>query len=770
MALDIFEQATQEIDASRRGFLKLSAAAGGGMMLAMTVACTTASPVDDGGAAVAAMPAKPTAPLVNINIYVAIASDGTVRIMAKNPEIGQGIKTMLPMLIAEELDADWSKVQIEQTDADAKWGSQIAGGSFATPNHWVPLRQVGATARLMLLQAAAAKWSVPVSELTTGPSVVKHDASKKTISYGELADAAAKLPAPDKATVDAIKMKDPKDYRIIGKSIRQWDSPRIVRGEPIFGIDATVPGMKYAAFEKCPVFGGKVVSANVDEIKALPGISDCFIVKGVGADLMGLLDGVAIISNDWWVAKEARKKLKVVWDEGAYNKMATTTFNEQAAAFAKQKPQGFIAGGGPGGPAPTDAAWVAATAAIDSAAKKVEGSYSYPFLSHTPLEPQNCTAHAKADGTVEIWSQSQNPSQGLGLVTAALGVTRDKVTIHMLRSGGGFGRRLSNDYMVEAAAISKQAGNIPVKLLWTREDDMQHDPFRPGGYHNFRAGVDASGKVVGLTNHFVSFGANGRTLGSANLPGGEFPAGFAPNVAYGQSLIDAKIPTGPMRAPTSNAVCFAYQSFLDEVALAAGKDPLDLRLDLLASTMTPPPPAGRAGFNAPRMANVLKMVADRSGWANRKSLPKGTGMGLAFYFSHQGHFAHAAKVKVEPNGQWRVLKVWMVGDVGSQIINPTGAENQCQGAIIDGISQMSQKITIKDGRVEQQNFFDVPMLRMPDAPQVDVHFYINPAYTPTGLGEPALPPVIAAVGNAIAAATGKRVRDLPIAPGSLKWA
>ncbi len=759
MALDIFDKAEADVDASRRSFLKLSAAAGGGLMLAMTVACATQPDTADGAPAVPATAPKAPAKLVDLNIYVAVASDGAIRIMGKNPEIGQGIKTMLPMLIAEEMDADWSKVQIEQADADSKYGTQIAGGSFATPMHWGPLRQVGATTRLVLMQAAAAKWSVPLSELSTGPSVVKHAASNRTISYGELADAAAAMPAPDKATVDALKMKDPKTYRIIGKPMKQWDNPKIVRGVPIFGIDVKVDGMKHAVFVKCPVFGGKVVSANTDEVKALAGVHDCFVVRQVGTDLMGLLDGVAIVADDWWTANQARKTLKVVWDEGASASHSTASFNSQAAALAKQTPQSSLRKDGD------------ADAAFKSAAKVVEGSYAYPFLVHAPLEPQNCTAHAKADGTVEIWAPTQNPSNGLQLVTGALGVDRSKVTIHMVRCGGGFGRRLSNDFMVEAAAISKQAGNIPVKLLWTREDDTQHDPYRPGGYHNFKAAVDASGKMTALSNHFVTFGANGKTLGNAQMSPAEFPAAYIPNVSYGQSLIPGAMPTGPLRAPVSNAISFVYQSFLDEVALAAGKDPLDFRLELLAAGPTGDVAAGGRGapMDPKRMSAVLKLVGERAGWANRVSLPKGTGLGVAFYYSHQGHFAEVAKVKVEPSGQWRVLKVWVVGDIGSQIINPLNAVNQAQGAVIDGIGEMKQQITFDKGRTVQSNFFDMPLIRMNEAPQVDVHFHVTDN-SPTGLGEPALPPALPAVANAIYAATGKRVRALPIVPNDLRWA
>ncbi|MEQ1607543.1 MAG: molybdopterin cofactor-binding domain-containing protein, partial [Hyphomonadaceae bacterium] len=355
------------VNTSRRFFL-MASAAGGGLVLS---GCVTPGDTTDGAPALAATPAKPAAPLVDVNVFVAISADGTIRIVAKNPEIGQGIKTMLPMLVAEELDADWSKVVLEQADAnEAKYGRQIAGGSFATPNHWIPQRQVGAATRLMLLQAAAARLNVSIDELSTEPSMVVHTATNKKIPYGDLVVDAAKLPAPDPAT---LKMKDPKNYRLIGKDMRNWDSPRIVRGEPIFGIDTVVPGMKYANFVKCPVFGGKVISANVDEIKALPGISDAFIVKQAGEALfskMGLLDGVAILADDWWTAKEAAKKLKIVWDEGVSKDESTASYDKQAADLAKGKPMASVSKAGD------------VEAAMKGAAKTVEASYSYPFLSH----------------------------------------------------------------------------------------------------------------------------------------------------------------------------------------------------------------------------------------------------------------------------------------------------------------------------------------------------------------------------------------------------
>lgn len=765
MPLDIL--AHGPADASRRTFLKIGAAAGGGLMLSLA-ACAT--PTDTDGAPAAATAAAPPAPPLEINAFVAISTSGRVRIMAKNPEIGQGVKTMLPMLIAEELDADWGMVDIEQANADpdkfgtaATGGPQFAGGSRATPATWLPLRRLGAATRYMLIQAAAQRWGVPAGELTTGPGVVRHAASGRQAGYGELAEAAAAMSPPDEEVMKTIALKDGKDFRIIGKSVKQWDTPRIVRGEPMFGIDMVIPDMKYAVYQQCPVWGGKVVSANLDEVKALPGVVDAFIVRQVGDDLnalidgtaLGLLDGVAIVADDWWTAKTAREKtLKVVWDEGPNAAHSTASWNNQAAALAKKAPGSVVNARGD------------VEAAMKTAAKTVEASYSYPFLPHATLEPQNCTARVNADGTVDIWATTQLPEPGRGLVAKALGVDPKAVNIRLIRAGGGFGRRLANDYMVQAAAIARQSGR-PVKLLWTREDDMHHDHYRPGGYHNFKAALDGSGALKAMTNHFVTFKRGSRPANSAQLPPTEFPANFIPAHSYGMSMLEFGVPTGPLRAPVSNAVSFAYQSFLDEVAVAAGKDPLAFRLELLESADAPAP-AGPTAFNAARMAAVMKLVRDRSGWAGRTSLPRGTGMGVAFYYSHLGYFAEVAKVKVEQGGQWRVQKVWVVGDIGAHIINPTGAANQVEGSVIDGVGEMLQTITIDKGRAQQSNFFDMPLIRINQAPDVDVHFHTSDN-APTGLGEPALPPVVPAVANAIFAATGVRIRTLPIVTSSLRW-
>lgn len=730
---------------SRRKFLTASAVIGGGLMLDFSL---PAFAVGGKGSA-------------TLNAYIWITPDGLTHIVNKNPEIGQGIKTAFPQIIAEELDVAWKDVRAEDAEVDpVRYGGQFAGGSLSIPMNYDLLRRMGAAARLMLVTAAARSWGVPVEQCETAEGVVYHRASNRQASYGQLAGAAARIAPPDPASV---KLKDPKDFKIIGQPIGGVDSPRIVRGEPIFGIDVSVPGMKHAVYEKCPVFNGKFVSANLDEVRALPGVRGVYVIRGNVTELdaglyNGLTDGVAIVADKWHQANRALDKLKVQWDEGETATRSTAGFIAEAARLAQGKPAESLKTEGD------------VEAAFRDAFKVLEARYEAPFVNHAALEPMNTTV-AIRNGKVEIWSPTQMPGGGKTAVSQLLGIAEKDITLHVTRNGGGFGRRLSNDFMVEAAAIAKAHGE-PIKLLRNRRQDMQSGTFRPGGFHHFKAALDAQGRLTAFRNHFVTYSNSGKPAGSATLSATEFPAGYVPNLDLGFSMIPLDVPTGPMRAPGSNTLAYAFQSFLDELAQAAGKDPLQFQLDLLGPAREPEVTRSQfgesVGFDNARLAGVLKAVAEKSGWGKKK-LPRGTGLGIAAYFSHQGYFAEVVQASVSSKtGEVRVDKVWVAGDVGRQIVNPSAGGNQVEGSAIDGISQaLAQVLTFTNGRVDQSNFHDYPLLRMHQAPKVEVH-YVMTDNNPTGLGEPALPPVVPALTNAIFAATGRRIRTLPINTSELK--
>ncbi|MDP2137141.1 MAG: molybdopterin-dependent oxidoreductase [Candidatus Didemnitutus sp.] len=728
---------------TRRDFIRVSSLAGGGFALGLA-----ATPGAFGQSAAAL---DDTARQFTPNPFIRITPDGVVTLIAKNPEVGQGIKTSLPMIIAEELEIDFDQVVIEQAALDPQLGPQFAGGSLSTPMNYDLLRKAGATARIMLIEAAAQTWGVSADELVAEKGTVVHRATGRRLTYGQLATKAATLPVPDE---NSIRLKEPDEFKLLGSRVGGVDNPAIVTGQALFGIDQKVPGMVHAVYQKCPVFGGKVVSANLDQIKAMPGVKDAFVLEGT-SNYTGLMPGVAILADSTWASFKALRALRVVWDESAGGNQSSAGFDAAAAELAT-KPGQVMRNDG-------DAA-----AALAAASKTVEARYFYPYIHHATLEPMNGLAWPTAEGGIEVLAPTQTPQGAQDLVAQTLNLPKEKIKIRFTRIGGGFGRRLANDYVAEVAAIAQKAG-VPVKLTWTREQDTQHGHYRPGGWHHLKAGLDAAGNITAWHNHFVTVGLNnskdpGRSASMSPL---EFPGRFVSNYRIEQSVVSTNIPTGPLRAPGSNALSFVMQSFIDELAHAAGRDPVEFRFALLGENRQVPGSSPQAPpYDTERMKGVLAMAAEKANWG--KPLPRGSGQGVAFHFSHRGYVAEVAEVSVAQDGTLKVHHVTVVSDVGP-IMNLSGAENQIEGSIIDGLSAAwLQEITIEHGRVVEANFDTYPLLRGVDAPQVGVHF-IQSNNPPTGLGEPALPPLPPAVCNAIFAATGTRVRSLPLRKQDLRW-
>jgi len=735
---------------SRRSFLAASGAMGGGFLLAATIPLThsTAAPISADTSSYA------------ITVYAQVSASGAVTILAPNPEMGQGVGTSLPMMFAEELGVAWKDVTIQPADyMGGKLGGQGSGGSLSTLSHWVPLRQAGAAGRQMFVTAAAQEWAVPASECSAVNSIVTHRPSGRTLAYGALAQRAASVPVPDPATV---ALSDESAFRIIGQRVRDPAKTKVVTGQPLFGIDVSVPGMKYAVFHKGPVFDAVARSANLDEIRALPGICDAFVLEGAERQFEtprqlppllddGLRGGVAIVADTWWHAQKARQRLQVDWDEGPHANDSTALFNEHAERLLAQPAEKTVRTDGD------------AEAALKSAAKVVVARYSYPFIAHATLEPQNCVASYK-EGKVEIWTSTQSPGAGHTRVAHALQIPPESVTVHPQRCGGGFGRRLATDYMIEAAVISKRIG-APVKVLWSREDDLQHDFYRPGGYYDLKAGLDAKGQLIAYRSQFAGFARQQYFNGIAAPGGNGFPAGFVANYSLQTSRIPFNVPVGMLRAPGDNANVFVNQCFLDELAHAARRDPIEFQLEMLHNPL-PGEGAGTPGREAPgflttRMINVINRVRELSGWAQRSTLPRASGLGFACSWSHNGYVAQIHRVRV--TGSTIIPeKVWVAVDIGRHIINPLNAENQVQGSIVDGISAATgQLITFSNGRTVQSNFQNYPLLRNRNVPAIELVF-IRTEFSPTGLGEPAYTPTAPAYCNAIFAATGRRVRSLPV--------
>ena len=738
---------------SRRNLFKVSAIAGGGLMLKLSL---PANALEDG--------ATTLVKSSELNFYVQIASDGQITIYAPNPEMGQGIKTTLPMIIAEEMGANWDDVEVVLAPIDpAKFGLQGSGGSMSVTRNFDAMRRMGASAREMLIGAASQLMEVERRDLKAESSQVIHG-SGRSMTFGQLASVAARQPVP---VPEQLSFKDPRSYSIIGTSVGSVDNLVIATGLSKFGIDVDVPGMKFASYTRCPRPGGKAISFNRAEIKALPGVVDAFILqpdvrsgKASMAFLEGLAElqgGVAIVGDDTWSVFAAKTKLKVNWDESAASTDQWSKMVTDARAIAAK-------GGGEVKLVGTSVP----EALSDSNNRTIEGFYEFPYVAHVCMEPMNCTVDfrkgtAGKPASMEIWLGSQFPNQVKEIAENMLGVKQENVKVHGLRMGGGFGRRAVHDFAAEAMAISHKSG-LPVKLTWTRTDDIHNDYFRVGGFENMKGAVNPDGKLAAWDQHYIGFADSGKPVIGSGLRGNELPMVAFNNASVRQSMMPVATACGAWRAPGSNTNAFVEQSFIHELANLAERDHVEFLTELMGSRRWIDE-GNISALNTGRAIDVIKLAAEKAGWGRK--MPEGTGLGLAFYFCHAAHVAEVAEVSVDADKNYRVKRVTVAVDVGP-IINMSGAINQVQGSIVDGLSTMAlQEITMQNGRIEQDNFHQYPVMRIASTPEIDVHF-IQSDNKPTGLGEPALPPLAPAVTNAIFAATGERIRSMPLSNAGFK--
>jgi isoquinoline 1-oxidoreductase beta subunit len=740
-------QGQAKVDHGRRRLLIGGLTASGGFLLGVPAliraAGTTAG--EDGG---------------KIGFFVEIQPDNQVVIGVAQPEIGQGVRTSMPMLVAEELDVEWSTVSIRQMPlgivktADGftwKYGGQGAGGSTSVTDNWPYLREVGATARQMLVEAAARRWEVDPGACRTEAGWVICDSRGQRASYASLAAAAATMPVPDAKPV----LKDPSSFRIIGKAAKILDARAIVTGQARYGIDTVQPGMRYAVIERCPYLDGSVISVDDAEARKVPGVLDVFPIEGPkpGEPFVVLASGVAVVATSSWAAMQGRDALNIRWDRGPHAGENTPAFWRQA--------ESLLAGSGQVVRDDGDF-----DAAVQAAERVVSARYRVPFVNHAPMEPQNCYADVR-DDKAEIIAPTQMPSGANRAVAAVTGLPRENIHVEMTMVGGGFGRRLTNDYVAEAAMVSKHIG-APVKLQWSREDDVRHDFYRPSGLHEMKAALDADGRITAWTQRLASAGKYYRRPNvkpeeqfGAELYVDDFPAGILENLRFEWFEVQSGVPRGSWRAPAHTANAFVVQSFLDEIAHAAGRDPLELRLELYGENRDLP--YGNHGgpvFNPWRLSRLLRHIVDRIDYGS--SRPEGRGVGLASHFTFGGYAAHAVEVSVDGRGELKVERIVAAVDCGA-VVNPLGVEAQLQGGTIDGLSTaLNLEITVRDGRIEQSNFHNYRLLGLKGVP-VDFETHILPwGDSPTGMGEIGLPSLAPALTNAIFNATGVRIRALPI--------
>lgn len=696
---------------NRRDFLKITSMTGGGLLLGFSwFSAEAETPVIMTNANFTGEP--------GFNSYLSIATDGTITIFSPNPELGQNIMTSFPMIVAEELDADWTKVKVVQAPLDTvKFDRQLTGGSGAIPHSWKRLRNAGATARYLLIAAAAKRWNVDATECTASNGFVIYTKTGNKLGYGELAEEASKLTIPAD-----VPLKNRKDFKIIGKAIKNVENKNIITGKGIFGLDFYREGMVLAMIQRPPAFGTKIKSVDAAAAKAMPGIIDIVTFK----------NNVAIVGKSTWEIMKARKEVKIEYEKDGntestadHDQLFVSLLNSDKATVRRK--DGDV------------------EMAFKNAAKIIKSEYQCPFIPHNPMEPMNFFADVRTDG-VELVGPTQTPASARQAVSKLLNIPEDKITVTITRLGGGFGRRLKFDYVLEAAELSSIIKK-PAKVIWSREDDMMGGSYRPAVRYRFEAALDEKGNMIGYKLRGVGINLNNSTREN------NFPSGAVDNLLIDSVEHISPITTGAWRAPVTNFLAFAEQSFIDEVALAAGKDPVQFRLELLQKARTSP--VGDLRYNIDRMETVIKQAAEKAEWGTKK----GVSQGFSVYFSHSSYVAQVCDVVMKA-GKPVVKKIYAVSDCG-EVINKSGALQQVMGAIVDGYGHaMYGKLTFKDGEPAQNNFGAYRLIRMKEVPEIEAHFIDN-GIDPTGLGEPALPPTGGAVANAIFKATGKRLKNQP---------